>query len=215
MRNVILTTILAGALLSACGGGDKVSVVTPTVTAALPTVVTAGPTNTPGQPPTPAPTAAPVPTATPTALPVGLSRTSPAPVKTLLKVGGWVVGVEAVTPNANQAVLARNQFNKPPAAGRQFFMVTVSATYDGEKTSSRFGVDLTMSSVGAANVQYNYADDCGVTPEELPRSTEVFKGGTIKGNLCWSVRTTDVETLVMYGEPSFSTSSARAWWALR
>jgi hypothetical protein len=36
-------------------------------------------------------------------------------------------------------------------------------------------------------------------------SSDVFKGGTVSGNVCWSVKRTDLASLVMYDNPFFGT----------
>lgn len=128
------------------------------------------------------------------------TRDNPVPIGTAADVGGgWTVTVLDVIPNGTDQVLAENQFNDPPAEGRQFFMVTISATYTGAN-SSTFNSAVSLSAVGASNVAYEtFEDRCGVIPNDLP-STEVFGGGTITGNVCWSVRTDDVASLVMFSD---------------
>jgi hypothetical protein len=40
-------------------------------------------------------------------------------------------------------------------------------------------------------------------------TTEVFSGGTVSGNAaCWTVPTADVQSLVMFAEPSSSNTQA-------
>jgi len=112
---------------------------------------------------------------------------------------GWTVTVLAVTSDATDAVLRENQFNEPPATGRQFFIVRVAATYTGEG-SDEFGGRYRFEAVGVSAVSYSAFDDsCGRFPDELP-NPDVFTGGTIEGNICWSVRTEDAGTLVMYDD---------------
>ena len=54
--------------------------------------------------------------------------------------------------------------------------------------------------VGDRAVSYkSFEDYCGVTADDFPL-TEVFEGGTIEGNLCWSVPSDEVGTLVMYSQ---------------
>ena len=48
-----------------------------------------------------------------------------------------------------------------------------------------------------------FENSCGVKPDELPDS-EVFTGGTIAGNICWEILSSDESSLVMFDEPFFA-----------
>lgn len=156
--------------------------------------------------------------ATPTAeapLEVGASRDNAAPVGTALNVAGWTLVVKQILPNATELVLAENQFNDPPADGRQFFIATISATYDGDEESSTLFADVSLQALGPTNVAYrDYSDTCGVIPGELDTFVEVFRGGTIEGNVCWSILSEDAPALLMSADESFSLDSDRLWFSL-
>jgi hypothetical protein len=114
--------------------------------------------------------------------------------------GGWRFTVLSVTPDATAAVLAENIFNSPPAAGKQFFIARVTATYLGGG-SSRFDGSFRLRAVGPSAVSYStFVDSCGVIPDDLP-DPEVFTGGTVAGNVCWSVLSSDAGGLVLYDDP--------------
>jgi hypothetical protein len=125
------------------------------------------------------------------------SRQNPIPVGTAVDVGeNWQVTVLNVEPDATERVLAESEYNDPPEEGRQFFIAEVSVTYTGEDSDTFSSSEL--SAVGSSSVAYStYEDSCGEIPDELP-SREVFSGGTITGNVCWSVGSEDVDSLVMY-----------------
>ena len=149
--------------------------------------------------------------------PIGTSRENPIPLGRAANVGnGWTVTVTNVYPDATAQVLAANQFNDPPAPGRQFFMIAVSATYNGAG-SSRLRSSFSMRAVGASQVAYTTFDNsCGVLPEpEIDlEDPEVFTGGSVSGNAaCWSVLSSDAGSLVMFYEPI--ASEQRTWFALR
>ncbi|MGH2535267.1 MAG: hypothetical protein ACRDJW_23645 [Thermomicrobiales bacterium] len=135
--------------------------------------------------------------------PVG-TRDNPVPIGTAADVGGgWQLSVLDVVPNGTDLVMAENQFNDPPAEGRQFFLVTVTATYYGDE-SAAFTSSVGLSAVGASNVAYeSFEARCGVIPNELSRA-EVFPGGAIEGNVCWSVMSDDAGSLVMFSDSFFS-----------
>ena len=134
--------------------------------------------------------------------PVG-SLENPVPLGQAAQIGdGWTVTVTQVVPDATQQVLAANQFNDPPPAGYQDFMMAVTATYNGTG-SSNLDSGFTFRSVGASKVAYTTFDQptCGVLPEpdiDL-NDPQVFSGGTISGNAaCWVVKNSDASSLVMF-----------------
>ena len=129
------------------------------------------------------------------------SRNNPIPRgEAAMLYGGWEVRVVGVIPNATELVLRENMFNDPPKPGYQFFIVTIEATYRGPG-SARFDGGFRLRAVGPANVSYStFEDSCGVIPDEIS-DREVFSGGTIRGNVCWQVLSSDAENLLMYDDP--------------
>jgi hypothetical protein len=130
---------------------------------------------------------------------------------------GWIVTVTGVAADAWPSIQAANMFNDPPEAGRQFFMISVTATYRGSG-SSRLNSSFAMRSVGrATGVAYTtFNNSCGVLPEPNLKldDPEVFSGGTISGNAaCWSIASADAGSLVMFYD-GFG-SDKRTWFALR
>jgi hypothetical protein len=143
------------------------------------------------------------------------TRDAPVAAGETVRVGEWDVTVLSAIPDATEAVLAENEFNDPPAEGRQFLMVEVSATYEGAESEEVF-TGLTMTTVGDSAVAYtSFEDTCGVVPGELDTFSEVFPGGTQVGNLCWHVLTEDAESLVLIVDNAFSFDEDRAYLALR
>jgi hypothetical protein len=142
------------------------------------------------------------------------SRESPVPKGTAADMeDGWRIAVSSATPDATAAVRATNRFNDPPVGGRQFFIGTVSVTRTGAPPA-RFN-RASLYAVGPSNVGYTtFTDSCGVIPNELP-SNELFSGGTISGNVCWSVSTSDAGSLLMYRTAGFGSDGQRIYFALR
>jgi hypothetical protein len=89
-------------------------------------------------------------------------------------------------------------------ARRHFFIAKLSATRTG--TASAFGSvpAYGLNAVGASNVAYGtgFDDHCGIIPDALP-SSEDFPGGAISGNVCWSVRSPGIRSLVVYRTAGF------------
>lgn len=142
------------------------------------------------------------------------TRTNPYPVGTEVQLGdGWKMKVLSSTPDATAAVLAENQFNDPPKTGEQFYMTRVTATYVGSGSDS-FDGSYRLRSVGASAVSYStFENSCGVIPDDISNA-EVFTGGTITGNVCWAVRSSDAPSLVLYDDP-ITTVPTRLFFALR
>jgi hypothetical protein len=129
-------------------------------------------------------------------------------------VGDWEVAVLSATPDATDMVLAENEFNEPPGDGRQFYIVEISATYQGAESDFILS-GLTITTVGDSAVAYkDFEDTCGVIPDELDTFSEVFPGGTQTGNLCWQIRSEDANSLVLIVDNAFSFDQERAFMAL-
>ena len=142
------------------------------------------------------------------------SRTNPVPLGKEVALGdGWKLKVESATPDATAAVLESNDSNEPPKEGWQFFMARVKATYVAAG-SDRFEAVFRLRTVGAVAVSYSgFENSCGEIPDELTE-TEVFTGGTITGNACWAIRSSDSASLVLYDAPAQPTPT-RLFFSLR
>jgi hypothetical protein len=142
------------------------------------------------------------------------SRDQPIPIGESAKVGDWILTVDSISPAADELILSENTFNAPPDPGYQFFMVTVTLTYDGAE-SARPSSGLSFNAVGESNVAYDtFSPSCGVVPLDLGLADEVFSGGTIEGNVCFPVKSDDAASLVMYVEPFFTMDDSRTWFSL-
>jgi len=146
--------------------------------------------------------------------PVG-TRDNPTPLGESAVIGDYTVRVVDVVPDATDLVLAENQFNDPPAAGTQFFLVGLEVTYTGSETGQP-GFDLTAQAVGDRAVAYSPFDaSCGVVPDDQFAASELFPGGTTQFNVCWAVETSDEASLLMFVEPLFAFDVDPVFFALR
>ena len=148
------------------------------------------------------------------ALPIpGSTRSNPIPLGNVARSGQWKVRVLGTTPDATAIVLAENQFNDPPTAGRQFYIARVQATYVGGDSAS-FDAGYRLRAVGGAALEYTSFDDsCGVIPDEFT-DNDAFTGGTLEGNVCWSVRSSDANSLVMYDIGEFLADADSIYFSL-
>lgn len=125
------------------------------------------------------------------------------PFGTPVEVGSWAITVTGVTPDDTETILEEHPFNDPPPTGMQFFVAHLEAEYVGSDSGS-FWVDLTLKAVGESRVAYEpFGSDCGSITDDIYDTGETFPGGKIAGNVCWTVHTGDVPTLVMLAEESF------------
>ena len=125
-----------------------------------------------------------------------------------------IIVVTGAVQDATAEVLAENSFNETPAEGRQFFMVGIEATYNGEASDFLFA-STAFSTVGPLAVAYTGEDTCGVVPGEIEVFSEVFPGGTVAGNLCWSVRSEDAPGLLLYAQEAVTLDGEPLFFYLR
>jgi len=145
--------------------------------------------------------------------PVG-TRGNPYPLGETITVGEWDVTVTDVAEDATAEVLAENSFNEVPPDGRQFLMIGIEATYNGDASDFLFA-STSFSTVGPLAVAYTGEDTCGVVPGEIEVFSEVFPGGTVAGNLCWSVRAEDVGGLLLYAQEAVTLDGEPLFFDLR
>lgn len=156
---------------------------------------------------------------TATAPPARGSRGNPYPLGAPAPVasGRWTVRIDSAQPDATQAILDAEPLDDPPAAGRQFFLVHVTAVFNGPGIAVAWE-DLLggLIAVGSSQIAYTQTDlgNCGTVPDDLADVEQVFPGATVTGNVCWSVSGTDAQGLLVYWLDG-ATQQPAAWFALR
>ena len=211
---------------------------TPTPTSTHTPTVTPTPTSTPTA--TPTPTVTPTPTATPTLTPTSTATPTSTPIPTPTPVPGsrqaplpsgipaevrnseedhWQITVLDIIPDATDKVMDESDYNDPPGEGKQFYMVKLRVKYLGP-SSNRFSGRSRLKSVGDSGIAYTNSDDsCGgfreYIPDPLP-DPELFTNGTVEGNVCWQIASSDAASLMMFLEgPGFwPDSGERVWFTL-
>ncbi|TGJ97552.1 hypothetical protein DLJ96_06270 [Actinotalea fermentans ATCC 43279 = JCM 9966 = DSM 3133] len=133
------------------------------------------------------------------------TRANPHPVGTTVGNEDWSI-VVGTPREAWGEISAENQFNSPPEAGLEFWIVPLTATYQGA-TSGTPWLDLSVKFVGDDAVTYE--GYCGVIPNNIQDVGELYAGGVAEGNACvavpagapglWTVTTG-------WGEPAFFTA---------
>ena len=143
------------------------------------------------------------------------TRDDPIPLGESADVGDYTVTVLEAVPNATDMVMAENQFNDPPAAGKQFYLVGVEVTYNGTETGQP-AFELKLQAVGDQAVAYTaYEATCGVVPLDQFQANELFPGGTVQFNTCWAIDSADEDSLVMFAESAFAFDAQPVFFALR
>ena len=121
----------------------------------------------------------------------------------------WEISTVGLARNGDWIVAASSELNDPPAVGNQFFVVTVVATYLGEGSApfeARFGA------VGSTNTEYTPDENsCGILHEAIP-DNEVSSGGTVSGDVCWEIASTDADGLLMYYDRASLDGTERIYW---
>ena len=109
-------------------------------------------------------------------------RLAPTPIGTPVDIGaGWTLTVNAPAGDITGAVLAENEFNAAPPDGFLFAGVNVTYAYNGDGSGSAFSV--TANAVGESNLTLD--TQCGVTPDAIDLTTDVFAGGSVTGVVCF------------------------------
>lgn len=117
---------------------------------------------------------------------------------------GWRLQILDVVADGSALVAAASEFNDPPPAGKTFSLVTVAVGYFGLEDPVSPFAGLTISAVGAANVQLD--NTCGSIPNDLSFLGDMFSGAVVTGNVCFVTTPDDAPALQVYAEPFFSSS---------
>lgn len=145
------------------------------------------------------------------------TRDHPLSLGTTIEMGDWALSVEDVTLDAHEVVADENEFNDPPAEGRQFVLFRVSATYEGEDSGDPW--DVGWGIVGSEGNTFgpggSMDDHCGVIPDPLDEKGETFPGGSIEGNVCVSIDADQLDGATIRVEEMISFDDTRAFYAVQ
>jgi hypothetical protein len=144
------------------------------------------------------------------------TRDNPLPLGTTIEMGDWTLSVTDVASDATDEVMAVNEFNDPPADGRQFVMFTVEATYDGAESGTAW-LDFDWAIVGSSGNTFGESsmdDYCGVIPSPLDETGETFPGGAVSGNVCVSAASDQLDGATIRVEELLGFTDTRAFFAV-
>jgi hypothetical protein len=144
------------------------------------------------------------------------TRDNPLPIGTTIEMGDWTLTVTDVSTDATDEIMSENEFNEPPAEGRQFLMFGVEATYNGDDSGTAW-LDFSWAIVGSGGNTFgdtgDFEDYCGVIPDDLNEAGEAFPGANVAGNVCFSVPSDQVEGSTIRIEELMSFEDTRAFYA--
>lgn len=166
----------------------------------------------------PAPTPAPVSIAEPAPTPPPGPRVGPGSREQPFPLGapgtladGWQLVVTGVTADAWSGIHSDIPSASPPASDQRDFMVRVQATFQGQGTGAFTATRLALIS----SIQTSYDqlhNSCGVVPDMVPPNL-VTAGGEVRGNVCFTVRASDVDSLILFDNQA--NDSDRLYFSLR
>ena len=173
----------------------------------LPNAVSAAPAPTPLTLPVIAPTPTPAPRTGPG------SRQQPFPLGAPgLLVDGWQLVVTGVSPDAWSGIHDSVPSSIAPAADQRDYEVRVGATYQGQGTGVFSAMRLALLSESTQTTYDQLHNGCGVVPDMVPPNL-VTPGGEVRGNVCFTVRASDTDALVLFDNQS--NDNDRLYFALR
>lgn len=140
------------------------------------------------------------------------TRSNPAPLGSVARIGDWEISVVDVNEDAASIVIEENQFNDPPQAGFNFVIWNIEATYVGEE-SGNLWVDTTWKVVGSDGNTFN--ERCGVIPDDISDAGETFPGASVSGSECAAVEASQLDGASILVEASFSVDDDRTFFAIR
>ncbi|WP_051400090.1 hypothetical protein [Haloechinothrix halophila] len=145
------------------------------------------------------------------------TRDNPLTLGTRIEMGDWTLAVTDVTLDATKKVLNENPFNEKPVKGRQFVMFAVKATYQGKESGTAW-TDFSWAIVGNKGNTFggtSMDDHCGVIPKPLDDTGETFPDGKVRGNVCISAPSNQLDGATIRIEETLSFEDTRAFYALQ
>ena len=156
---------------------------------------------------TPTSTASPTPGSTSTALPVGASRDNPVPLGQPGTTGDdfrvWVIEVRKDAHDIIAQANENESYYEEPLPGHVYIMARIKVRNLSPEpqslSNSRWGVvgksDLEFGQCRTRGGGFYYSYE---VPDEYDDGRLMFQGGEIEGNLCFTVKSSDLESLVIF-----------------
>lgn len=117
----------------------------------------------------------------------GKTRENPYSLGTEISGKDWKVVINSVTFNANDAVAAANQFNDPPADGKEYVLINYTATYIGNDSSGESPAFVSVDYVTPDGVTIDGTDSIAIAPDAIDSLTTLYNGASVTGNIVRAV----------------------------
>ena len=110
------------------------------------------------------------------------TRENPAALGATIEAEEWTVVVNAVTPDATDAVLAESSYMEDPDTGHAYMQIDYTVTYTGDDTEGSMPAFVTIDYVSADGVTFDGLDKIVMGPDEMDTLTTLYNGGSVTGN---------------------------------
>ncbi len=120
------------------------------------------------------------------------TRQNPLPIGTTAKIGDWEVKVTEVNLDADELILATNEFNDPPSEGNRYVLADLEAKYVGDE-SGDFVWDMMYKFYGSGGNTFDGTDTFAVSPNPIHDAGETFPGASISGDVLYEVPIDQIE----------------------
>ncbi len=111
------------------------------------------------------------------------TRENPLPIGTEVTIDDWTVVLDS-PQNGTTIVADESEFTDVPQEGFDFYLVPITATYQGKEIGIAW-MDLKFKFVGSD--ARTYSNECARYPNPLRDVDELYNGGTAEGNQCVEV----------------------------
>jgi hypothetical protein len=109
---------------------------------------------------------------------------------------GWQLVVMGVTPDAWSVIHSAVPSSLQPASDQRDLLVQLQAVYTGQGTGVFSAMRLSLVS-GIQTTYDQLRNGCGIVPDMVPPNL-VTPGGSVRGNVCFQVRASDLDSLVLF-----------------
>ena len=109
--------------------------------------------------------------------------------------------INSVTFKADDKVAAANQFNEPPAEGKEYVLINYTATYIGNDPAGETPAFVLVDFVTADGVTIDGADSIAVAPDSIDSLTVLYKGASVSGNVVRAVPSANAQDGVLAVTP--------------
>lgn len=117
------------------------------------------------------------------------TRENPVPLGTPISSDEWTVTVNSVTLNAQDQILAANNFNEAPDPGTEYILINYTVQYTGSDPEGGMPAFASLEYVTADGNTVNDLDKMVIGPDEIDLMSPLYDGASVTGNHAMQVPT--------------------------